>query len=199
MITYTTDHTWFAGSSYSQPTFDDGHANPGSTGMVSDSGVGFITLNDLRFVNCGNASAANSNKCLVFENGHDLTFTNNTFSTESWISIYTPMTSPASRSNFVLTGNDFSHTSGAWWLTNNQANTSEHNITYNHNTFHDYSDQIGGGVHGDGAFHYFSVPAGDGTQFVDKVTFCDNRFYGDFSRSFGSSGGMTAFLHRRRL
>lgn len=194
MITYTTDHTWFAGSSYTQPTFDDGHADPGGTGMVSASNTGFITLNDLDFINCGTAQTSNSDKCLVWENTHDITISNSTFATESWIGNYFIFDSPGSRSNFTFTGNDFSHNSGAMWFASAQGSTSEHNITYTHNTFHDYTSQIGGGVHGDGAMHYFSVPAGDSTQFVDGVTFCDNRFYGDFRNSFSGGGAMTAFF-----
>jgi hypothetical protein len=193
-ITYTTDHTWFAGTSYAQPTFDDGHADPGANGMISASNVGFITVNDLQFVNCGTAEVANSDKCLVWENTHDITITNSTFATESWIGNYFIFDSPGSYSNFTFTGNDFSHNSGAMWFASAQANTSEHNVTYKQNTFHDYTSQIGGGVHGDGAWHYFSVPAGDGTQFVDQVTFCDNRFYGDFRNSFAGGGAMTAFF-----
>ena len=152
------------------------------------------TLNDLDFINCGTAQTSNSDKCLVWENTHDITISNSTFATESWIGNYFIFDSPGSRSNFTFTGNDFSHNSGAMWFASAQGNTSEHNITYTHNTFHDYTSQIGGGVHGDGAMHYFSVPAGDSTQFVDGVTFCDNRFYGDFRNSFSGGGAMTAFF-----
>jgi hypothetical protein len=191
MISYTTDHTWFTGSAYAQPTFDDNHTE---TGITNASGTGFITLNDLKFVNCGTAENFGDDKCLVWEQVHDITLTNDTFATESWITNYFPFDAPGSYSNFTITGNDFSHTSGAFWFGLTQANTSVHNVTETHNTFHDYASQIGGGVHGDGAMHYYSVPAGDGTQYIDNFTFCDNRFYGDFHQSFPPDGGMTAFF-----
>jgi hypothetical protein len=194
MITYTTDPSWFAGSSYTQPTFDDGHAGPGSTGMVNASNIGFITLNDLKFLNCGTAGVANDDHCLVWENSHDITISNCTFDTESNLANYFVFDSSGSRSNWTFTGNDFSHASAAMWFASAQGNTSEHNVTYTHNTFHDFASQIGGGVHGDGAWHYFGVPASDSTQFVDGVTFCDNRFYGDFRNSFSGGGAMTAFF-----
>jgi hypothetical protein len=193
-ITYTTDHAWFGGASYSEPVFDDQAAHPGATGMGNASGVGFITINELKWVNCGSPQTANSDKCLVFTNTHDISLTNSTFLTESWISVYFVFSSPGSYSNFTFTGNDFSRTSGAIWFASAQPNTSMHNVTYNSNTFHDYSSQIGGGVHGDGAWHYFSVPSSDSTQYLDGVTFCNNHFYGDFRNSFAGGGAMTGFF-----
>lgn len=162
--------------------------------MGNASDVGFITVNDLKWVNCGAPQTANGDKCLVFTNTHDITLTNSTFLTESWIGVYFVFSSPGSYSNFTFTGNDFSHTSGAIWFASAQANTSMHNVTYNSNYFHDYSSQIGGGVHGDGAWHYFSVPSSDSTQYIDGLTFCNNHFYGDFRNSFAGGGAMTAFF-----
>jgi len=102
MITYTTNHNWFAGSSYTQPTFDDGHADPGATGMVNTSNTGFITVNDLHFVNCGTPGFSNSDKCLVWEERARHRADNNTFATESWIGNYFIFDSPGSRSNLHL-------------------------------------------------------------------------------------------------
>jgi hypothetical protein len=195
-ITYTTDHAWFSGSSFSQPTFDDQAAHPGGTGMLNATNVGHLTINDLKFVNCGASQVANSDKCLVFDGGpHDLSITNSTFACECWITIYLPITSTGTFSNFTVTGNDFSHTSGAIWMATEQANTQVTNVTYDSNTFHDFSSQIGGGTHGDGAWHWFTVPQGDSTQFLETMQFCNNKFYGDFHQSFGGSGGMTAFFY----
>lgn len=193
-IIYTTDKTWYTGGSFTQPTFDDHGANPGGTGMANVTNAGYITLNDLKFVNCGVGGVANSNKCLVFANTHDIAITNSTFATESWISLYFVFTSAGSYSNFTWTGNDFSHTSGAVWFASAQANTSMHNITYNNNVFHDFASQIGGGVHGDGAWHGYVIPGSDSSQYMNNMVFCNNRFYGDFRRSFGTTGAMTALF-----
>jgi len=193
--TYTTDHTWFTGSSYAQPIFDDGASHPAQNGMLNATGVGYLTFNDLTFTNCGVSQTGDSDKCLVFYNTHDITLTNNTFTTYCWISVFFVFDSGVSYSNFTFTGNDWSHTSGAIWFASGAANTTMHNITYNNNTFHDFTSQIGGGVHGDGALHFFVIPGADSTQYADNFTFCDNRFYGDFRTSFPGGGGMTALFY----
>jgi hypothetical protein len=197
-ITYTTDHTWFAGGTYAQPVFDDGHADPTSTGMANITGGGYVTVNDLKFINCGTSQIANTDKCLVFSHSHDIAITNSTFSCECWITVYMPFDVAGSYSNFTFTGNDFSHTSGAVWMGTAQPSTSVHSITMTGNAYHDYTSQIGGpsgdGVHGDGAAHFFGAPPSDASQFIDGITFCNNSFYGDFRRSFGVDGAMTALL-----
>jgi hypothetical protein len=192
VVTYTTDHSWFIGSGYTQPTFDAGHSG---AQMASMSGGGYIALNDLNFVNCGTPQVANSIKCIQFTNVHDVTITNSTFATESWIGIYFVFSSAGSYSNFTWTGNNFSHASGAIWMATAAANTTVHNVIYNSNTFHDFASQLGGGVHGDGALHWFTAPQGDSTQFVNTLQFCNNTFYGDFRVSYSGGGGMTAFFY----
>src|SRR5882724_3827864 len=127
MITYTTDHTWFNGGSFTQPIFDDGHANPVAAGMTYTA-AGFITFNDLQFQNCGNSgNASDSNKCLVWENTHDITLTNNTFKANSWITNYFVFSTSGSRSNWTFTGNDTSQTTGAIWFASAAAGATEHN------------------------------------------------------------------------
>jgi len=191
---YTTNHSWFSGGSFTQPIFDDGSSHPGATGMLNVNGLGYLTFNDLTFTKCGAPQVADSDKCLVFQNTNDITLSNNTFTTYNWIAVYFVFADGANHSNFTFTGNDWSHTSGAIWFASAAANTAMHNITYTNNVFHDYSSQIGGGVHGDGAWHYFAVPANDSTQYIDGVNFSSNRFYGDFTRSYGSDGAMTGLF-----
>lgn len=193
-ITYTTDHSWYAGSSWSQPVFDDGNANPGATGMANMSGTGFVTLNDFTWTKCGVQGAPDmSNKCLVFENTHDITITNSVFTTYAWISIYFLLDSAGTYSNFTVTGNDFSGTSGAIWMASAQPSTVAANFIYNNNVFHDFSSQIGNGTHGDGSLHYFSTHTSG--EYLDGFQFISNRFYGDFRRSAGSDGAMTGMIY----
>jgi hypothetical protein len=135
-----------------------------------------------------------TDKCLVFLDTHDITLTNNTFTTYCWISVFFVFDDGASHSNFTFMGNDFSHTSGAIWFASGAANTTEHIINYNNNVFHDYSSQIGGGVHADGALHFFVIPSADATQYADSFVFCNNRFYGDFRQSFPTGGGSTGLF-----
>jgi hypothetical protein len=191
---YTTNRSWFAGASFAQPVFDDGSAHPGGVGLLHATNARYLTFNDLAFTKCGASQVADQDKCLVFENTSDITLTNNTFTTYSWIAVYFVFTDGASHSNFNFTGNDWSHTSGAIWFASAAANTNMHNVNYSNNAFHDFASQIGGGVHGDGALHFFVIPHNDSTQYADNVTFCGNRFYGDFRNSFGGGGAMTAFF-----
>jgi hypothetical protein len=196
MITYTTDHTWFNGSSFKQPIFDDGHAEPGPIGMIYSSGA-FITINDLAFTNCGTSGVPSSTKCLIFENTHDISITNSTFTTQSWINVYFVFSAAGSRKNFTFSGNDVSHTTGAVWFASAAAGATESNLIITGNTYHDYSDMLGGGAHGDGALHYFNSPANDNSQYLDGLTFANNSFYGNFTRgiSGGTAEDMTGMIY----
>lgn len=194
-VTYTTDVTFGSGA---KPIFDDGHASTDGSGNGMFNGASSETINGLKFINCGPVTTFNQIKCLFFENAHDVTITNSDFSTESWIGIFFVFDTAGSYSNFTFTGNDFTHNSGAIWFGSAQAGTTEHNVVYNSNTFHDYSTQLGGvpgnDIHGDGAFHFFtSSLSADNTEYIDGLVFCNNRFFGDFRRGYGTSGAMTAF------
>lgn len=193
-ITYTVDQSWFTGTSWTQPTFDDLGAHSGGVGMANMTDAGYLTLNKLKFVNCGVANVGNTDKCLVFTNTHHITITDSTFACECWITIYFVFTSSGTRTTFTFTGNDFSHTSGAVWFASAAGGAVEQNIIYNGNNFHDYASQIGDGVHGDGAWHGFVIPPSDSTQHIDNLQFCDNRFYGGFQRTHGVDGAMTGFF-----
>jgi len=99
-----------------------------------------------------------------------------------------------SYSNFTFSNNDCSHVSGCVWIASSQASTSIHNLSMANNLIHDLSSQIGGGVHGDGLLHYYGVPSSDATQYIDGVSISGNKFYGDFTRSYGVDGAMTAMI-----
>lgn len=198
MVTYTTDHTWFNGGTWSQPIFDDQAAVPptGPSGGMVNGGGNFITLNDLTFLNCGVAGTFADDECIIFTNRHDIAITNCTFQTHNWISVYFPFTRGTTYSNFTFTGNDVSGTSNGIWFAG-APGIGIHNVNISNNAFHDYHPDMDGGTHGNG-FHWYAQP-NDGTSYLDGMVFCGNKFYGDFS-SLGtyvdevSGGGMTAFF-----
>lgn len=196
-ITYTVDQAWFTGGAWTQPVFDAENSNPGGAGVITSS-ASYITINNLKFIDGATASVGNDTKYFIFSNSSNLTLTNNSFSAECWITIYLYFGASGTKSNFTVTGNDFTHTSGGIWIGNDSAGSVIDNFVYNNNTFHDFSTQVGGtvpnDVHGDGALHYFSLPGSDATQYVSNMQFCNNRFYGDFRRSWGADGAMTAFF-----
>lgn len=194
MVTYTSDQSWFTGGSWTKPTFDYQGGHPGAIGMANLTNAGWVTLDNLKFTRCGVANVADSDKCLVFTNAHHITMTNNTFTCFCWITTYFVFTTSGTKTTFTWTGNDFANTSGAVWFASAAGGAVEQDIIYNNNAFHDYASQIGGGVHGDGAWHGFVIPPSDATQHIDNMQFCNNRFYGDFRRSYGSDGAMTGFF-----
>ncbi len=54
-ITYTTDHTWYTGSSWSKPVFDSQHMYP--LFLIINTGADYIVLNDLEFKGAQDDSA----------------------------------------------------------------------------------------------------------------------------------------------
>ncbi len=196
MVTYTTDHTWYTGGAFSQPIIDDQSANRGNAGMIRLANAGYVTFNDFYFKACGVLNTSDvSNQCLKFTNTHDITITNSTLRTYSWISIYLLFTTPGSYSNFTFTGNDIANTSSMLWIgsgnsTSDLGNYDLHTFTITNNVVHDISSQLGGlgagNPHGNGFLHYFSngnpggLPHGATNQYIDGMVFCNNRSYGDF-------------------
>ncbi len=200
-VIYTTDRTWYNGGSFSRPVFDGEHFDPYPDNMVDLPSGGYLTINDLEFIDVGTAETQNTSKCMALVNSHDVSITNCVFACECWITIYFVFSSSGSYANFVWTGNDFSHTGTAIVFAGDQPNTLKSNIVYNNNTFHDFSSQLGGydfndsGVHGDGAFHHYQSPFDNTSSFTSDFQFINNKLYGDFRRSFGDDGGMTAGIY----
>lgn len=208
MITYTTDHSWYTGGSFSQPTFDnEGNSTtytdtPTVTNIVGGSyTLRYATFNDLSFYRCGPSGGPHDGTCFYLQNIQDFTVSNCTFEAYAgrfvmWIN----QASSGTWANITLTGNDVSHAGSFLWLTSTTGSAITSNLIYTHNTLHDFASQLGAvtgeGNHGDGFFHYFSVPTTDSTQYLDGMTFCHNRTYGDFTRGIGTGTGedMTGFF-----
>jgi hypothetical protein len=193
--TYTTDHSWYTGGAWSQPTFDYNH-NGTTTGIINATQKHHFTINDLYIINVGTALLGNNYKAGTFDTCYEVTISNCVCKTYTWMTFYFLFQSAGSYSNFYIFGNDFSSTTGAIWFAHAATNTNMHNLIMHDNAFHDFADMIGGGAHGDGALHYFSSSPTDSTQYLDGVEFYNNIFYGNFTR--GISGGaedMTAFIY----
>ena len=195
---YTVDDTWFTGGGWTQPVFDAQATEPAS-GMLRATTKNNLTFNDLKFVNYGTTGVAEAKKAFEFTNCQGLTFTDLTLECYCWITIYCVFTTAGTYSDFTFSGCDCSHTGGGMiWFASAAANITRGTVTVTNNTIHDHSSQIGttGGneVHGDALWHSFSTPAQDSTQPLLNVEISNNRFYGDFRRSFGSVGNMTSFI-----
>jgi hypothetical protein len=197
-ITFTVDQTWFAGASWTQPTFDANHTQPDlGNGMLEAIAQSFLTFNNLNFINVATAQVSNSAKAVNFQDTHDIAFTNDTFAPECWINLYFTWQSSGTFSNVIVDHSDISHTAWgiAWatWFGSSPGNAQVDSLTASNNNFHDFTTQIGGGVHGD-CIHMFNTPDSDGTQYFTNTKIFNNRWYGSFARSYGSSGGMTSFV-----
>ncbi len=195
-VTYTTDHSWFAGSNYAQPVFDANHTQPAG-GMLQADGQSYLVVNDLDFINMATAEIANGVEAVIFTDTHDISFTNDTFAPECWIAIYFRWETPGAYRNITIDHNDISHAgSGLWSGTYASAapgNIQVDGVTFSNNTEHDFSSQIGGAIHGDGV-HFFNTPDSDGTQNFTNVEIYNNQWYGSFGRTFGTSGAMTGYV-----
>lgn len=197
-ITYTTDHTWFTGASWSQPTIAGSGAQNSilASGASAAPGASFITINDLFIKDCGTADMASdanySQKCVIWWNSHDLTVTNMTMTTYVWISWYWVFDLAGTYSNFVFSNNDCSKTSGCLWWATSDPNITLTNLTANNNLVHDFDHALLHGVHGDGLIHMFAGQT-TATSSIAHVQTCNNNFFGNFISTDGT-GAMTAFL-----
>lgn len=209
MVTYTTDHAWFTGATWSQPVFDQQSTgtnyatNPMISNIVGASyPLKFLTINDLKFYRCGAKLVVHDAACMYFMNLSDVTLTNNTFEAYAGrFVIFFNFNSGGTRSNFTITGNNVSNAGSFIWMASTASGAVEQNFVYTNNTIHDFASQLGAtgsgeGNHGDGFLHFYTIPNNDSTQFLDRLTFCNNRTYGDFRRGIGDGNGqnMTGFF-----
>lgn len=201
-ITYTTDHTWYSGGSWSQPIFDFGGGgyNQSSEGEINGS-TNYVILNDLTFQNGGwesnwSTTDYSDNVNFHFADVSYLQVTNCTFLKLTWLTLY--LIYYSNGGNLTFTGNDFSQMSNAIWIAPAATGVVVSNVNISNNTFHDYHNGMVQGTHGNGV-HFFSSSNTDATRYITNVTFCNNRSYGDFT-SVGtyvdgsSGGGMTALF-----
>jgi hypothetical protein len=184
---YTTDHTWFAGGSWSQPVFDGGSGG-GTPALIFCSGRGFFALNDLRLTHVGTFGVGGSYYTTEFLNCHNLTISNFVVNPDAWIGLYVVGTSGTTLNNITIDHNDISNVGMGIIVATAGANTIFNNVLIHDNTLHDFASQLNNGVHGDG-IHVWGA-GGDSSQYVQNGKIYNNRFYGSF---FGTAG-MTAFM-----
>jgi hypothetical protein len=187
---YTTDHTWFAGGTWSQPVFDGGRVG---TKLIVASGRSYFKVDDLTLEDVGSAATADSYKAVEIANSHNFTLSNNTLRPYSWIGFYIYSTSGTMHSNLIIEGNDISNVGMGLVVATAAANTIIDNVHVRDNYIHDFTSKIGDGVHGDGI--HFWGKAGDASQYIRNGRIYNNTFGGSFQRSFGTSGAMTALIY----
>ena len=188
--TYTTIAGW---GTVGQPIFDANHTEPAG-GMLIASSKSYLTFNNLHFTSYATTGVAEAKKAIDFLNCQQITFNANTFDCYCWITLYAHFDSAGTYSNWTITNNTVSHTTSLCWFASAATGITRAGLTMTGNTAFDFSSQIGGGIHGDGFLHTFTVPAADATQPLTGLVFANNYAYGDFRNSFAGGGAMTAFF-----
>lgn len=187
---YVADITWFSGPSWSQPIFDGGGT---ASAAIKCNGRTHITVSDIRIINIGSPKTLNNKKAIDFQNCEYITFSNMRLAPETWIGCYIYATSPKILRSVKIIGNDISNTAMGVVIATAGGGAIYDDVVIASNRIHDFSSQIGGGVHGDG-IHIWGQ-ATDSTQYLTNLSINDNMFYGSFSRSFGTTGAMTALIY----
>lgn len=196
--TYTVDAAWFTGGVWTQPVFDAQASEPAG-GMLIASGKSYLAFKNLKFLNYATTGVAEGKKAIDFLDCHHIEFSWNTFETYSWITAYLHFDTPATYSTFSFISNDVSHTTAMLWFASSADSISMNTVNLSGNSVHDFASQIGDDVHGDGLVHFFSVPNYDVDQPITGVVIAGNVFYGDFRKSFGATGGMTALMYNEAV
>jgi|GEM_PF-1429116 len=190
--TYTTDHTWYAGSAWAQPTFD---GELFQKTLLYASEKNHVHINDLRFINAG-MIAANGIIAFTFSNCSYFELSNNTFAPQSWGCLYVITERTGDFNDFFIHHNDISACAFGIRFVPGAASSIMHNVQVYNNNLHDFHSQLSGEVHGDG-IQYYNTPdvAASFDRYIDGFKIFNNRFYGDFSQVSGSGGAMTALIY----
>jgi hypothetical protein len=190
--TYTTDHAWYSGAAWSQPTLDGELA--GRT-ILYGCDKGFFKINDLRIINAGSI-AANGIKGVELADCDNMELCNNTFAPESWGCIYIWTSKSKTFNNYLIHHNDISKCAFGIRVVPSGAASIINNVQIYNNTLHDFHSQLSGEVHGDGIQHYCSPDvAASFDRYITGFKIFNNTFTGDFTQVAGSTGAMTALIY----
>ncbi len=189
---YTTDHQWFSGPHWTQPTLDGQLF--GKT-LLSATGAAYFRINDIRFINAGSLSA-NSIKGVDISNCTHMEISNNTFALESWGALYIWTTQPKTFNDYLIHHNDISKSAFGIRLVPSGPGSIIQNVQVYNNSLHDFHSQLSGEVHGDGIQHYCSPDNAESKdRYIDGFKIFNNSFTGDFTQVSGSLGAMTALIY----
>jgi len=190
--TYTTDHTWFSGLTWKQPTMDGQFR---SHTILAGSGREYFKINDIRFVNAG-ALTANDVKGVEFSDCDNMELCFNTFAPESWGCLYIWTAQRKNFNNYLIHHNDISKCAFGIRVVPGGVSSIINNVQIYNNDIHDFHSQLSGEVHGDG-IQYYNTPdvAASFDRYIEGFKIYNNRFYGDFSQVSGSGGAMTALIY----
>lgn len=187
--TYTTDHSWYAGSGWSQPVLDGGG---NKTNLVNASQKSYFKLDDLKIIGVGTPGATGSTYTFNLANCQQFEVSNMTIASEAWIGLYAYNDKADRKSGYVFHNNDISRVAMGLVVATSAANSIISDVRISNNKFHDFASQLVGGRHGDG-IHTWGK-AGDSSQYITDMQIYGNSFYGDWT-FVAPSTGTTAFIY----
>ncbi len=202
-VVYTTDHSWFTGGSFTQPVLDYNSTSTAYTApMLTNAGNGFFTLDDLKIYRCGPNLTQHDGACAFFNDITDITIQNSTIEGYGGRTCFM-IFSGASKKNYNFINNDISHCAAFTWIAGTANGVKFTTVNYVNNLLHDGGSQLGArgvneGNHGDGFLHYFnSASLTNATSYIDGLTICNNKIYGDWTPLIGYGNGedMSGFIY----
>jgi len=196
---YRSHRTWPSGTD-AQAIFDGGGQNR-AAGMIAATAKHNLKFIDLSIVNhgltgdagAGGPQALNFLECTNFT----MMFCTNATYCQRMAYFHYDTAGRYKSPNF--TSNDVSHVGSMLWEASSTANVYMDGLVMRKNRLHDGASQIGGtspdGIHGDGLIHGFSVPNNTSSQYHTNFVIEGNICDGDWRRSFGNDGAMTAWIY----
>jgi len=167
----------------------DAEATEPDGGMVQAQDKGNFSFDGAWITRYGSPNKAEGKKALYFTNGSNITFNACKLTTFSWITMIVVADKAGGGNNITVTNCECSNTTALLWIADSyQTGLPRSGLVMTDNWCHDFASQIGGGVHSDGLLHSF------GSSPLTGALIARNRFTGDFRRSFGTDGAMTAFI-----
>lgn len=192
--TYTTDRSWYAGNSWSQPALDGGGTG---TQLITATARRFVTINDLALLNMDVAASSAGGYAVQFENCTNLTLTNNRVRPFCWRGIYIVGYDGTTQNNIVIRDNDISDVSvGITVATavNSNLTTVINNVDISGNHIHDFTSMMVNNVHGDGIQIWTTRAEGASPSVSGKIY--NNTFSGSVVRfTYEGNAGMTAWIY----
>ena len=188
---YTTDHSWFSDSAWSQPVLSAQHSR---TQLLFAGNKSYFVINDLAFIDFGRAGIENGGKALDLCGSNHYAITRCTIAPQAWIGLYIHSYAGRTDEDILIDQNDISAAGQAIVIAVEAPNSVISRIIVSNNSIHDLSSQIVGATHGDGIHTWNSVPA-DHSQFIQDLTISNNRFFGNFASGDNTKASMTALIY----
>jgi hypothetical protein len=184
--TYTTDHTWYNGSAWSQPIFN---GNGNKNHMVTASSKGYWKVDDIKIVGVNIAKVANNYEAIFVSNCNNIEISNLDLAPESQHAITIANSSGTTKDGFLIHHNRVSHTVAGLIIYTDGSNSKITGAKCYNNVFADFASQTYGGPHTDGLHIWTSGSNLNDT--IDGMQVYNNTFTGDW---VCASSGITSPL-----